>query len=37
MLDRVAGSTSRSMVNFTEAASTFVPSWKRTFVLRLNV
>jgi hypothetical protein len=27
----------RSMLNFTAAASTGVPSWKRTFFLSLNV
>ena len=37
MLDRVAGSMSRSTVNLTAAASTLVPSWKRTFFLSLNV
>ena len=37
MLDRVAGSRRRSRVNLTTAASTLVPSWKRTFFLSLNV
>ena len=37
ILDRVAGSMMRSMLNFTAAAVTLVPSWKRTFFLSLNV
>ena len=37
MLDFVAGSMMRSMLNLTAAASTLVPSWKRTFFLSLNV
>ena len=36
-LDRVAGSMMRSIVNFTAAASTLVPSWNRTSFLSLNV
>ena len=37
MLDRVAGSRCRSMVNLTTEASTLVPSWKRTSFRSLNV
>ena len=37
MPDFVAGSISRSMLNLTAAASTLVPSWKRTFGWSLKV
>jgi hypothetical protein len=37
MPDLVAGSISRSMLNFTAAASALVPSWKRTFLWSLKV
>ena len=37
MLDRFAGSNTKSNVNLTAAASTLLPSWNRTFFLSLNV
>jgi hypothetical protein len=37
MPDLVFGSMSRSMLNFTAAASTLVPSWKRALLRSLKV